>query len=74
MLIDTGAGISTIPQATYEKMADDVRPVLRPSRIKIFSGNGQRMTCLGVMDKELEIDGWSFMQKIYVIKEDCQGI
>ena len=74
MLIDTGAQISIIRYADFQRIPKPSRPKLQPSQINITVGDGKTLGCEGVAVFKIRVNYLEFKHPLYVCREATQNI
>ena len=73
-LIDTGAGVSLLPERLYYKIPEDDRPPLLYSSIKIYCGNSNRIRVTGVVALTMRIQNVDYKGIFHVSPDEVKGI
>ena len=74
LLIDSGAGISLIPQRWYESIPDEEKPPLLPTTLNVKTGNKIKINVAGVIDVNLRLHCGDYECKFHVSSDEIHGI
>ncbi len=74
MLMDTGAGISMLPQTIYDAIPDVDKQPLEPTSLKILAGNNTDIVCKGTAEVRFSFSNMTFVQRFYISAGDTLGI
>ena len=73
-LIDTGAGVSLLPERLYYKIPEEDRPPLFYSSIRIFCGNSNPIRVTGVVALTVRIQNVDYSAIFHVSADEVKGI
>ena len=73
-MIDSGAGISLIPQRWYDAIPDNEKPLLRPTTLNVKTGNKIKINVAGYIEVSLKLQCGVYPCNFHVSCDEIHGI